>query len=118
MDAHGGVDLAVVENRSWAEKLTLRAEQHFFWRADTSDALYGVGAGVATSPPVAGITRGAGGSGASYVGSEFDLLLNWQFDRHVSGYLGYSRVFAGDFIEDTGASEDIDFLYAAVVFTF
>jgi len=72
------------------------------WRADTSDALYAVGAGVATSPPTAGVTRAAGGSGASYVGSELDLLLNWQLNRHVSGYLGYSHFFAGDFISATG----------------
>jgi hypothetical protein len=118
LDAHGGVDLKLLDNKRCAKNVTLRLEQHFFWRADTSDALYGVGAGAASMPPVAGITRGAGGSDASYVGSEFDLLLSWQFDRHLAAYVGYSHVFAGDFIEETGPSSDIDFVYAALVFTF
>jgi hypothetical protein len=36
----------------------------------------------------------------------------------LTGYVGYSHVFAGDFINETGASDDIDFVYAALVFTF
>ena len=56
--------------------------------------------------------------GASQIGSELDLLLNWQIDRHAAAYFGYSHFFAGDFIEQTGPSDDIDFLYAAFTYTF
>ena len=54
----------------------------------------------------------------TFVGSEIDLLLNWQIDRHLAAYFGYSHFFAGDFIEETGPDEDIDFVYAAVTYTF
>jgi hypothetical protein len=33
-------------------------------------------------------------------------------------YAGYSHFFAGDFINDTGASKDIDFAYMALQFSF
>ena len=52
------------------------------------------------------------------MGSEIDLLLTWQIERHTQAYFGYSHFFAGDFIEDTGPSDDIDFAYAAVQYTF
>ncbi|CAN5447103.1 alginate export family protein [soil metagenome] len=121
IDAHGGVELQLLENARYAKKLSLRADQHFFWRADTSDALYATNAGAASAPQSTGISRAAGGSNRAYVGSELDLILSWQMDRHVSGYIGYSHFFADDFIEDTGggiADRDIDFLYAALVYTF
>ena len=45
-----------------------------------------------------------------------------QFDRHWSGYAGYSHFFAGDFVEQAGAASgadnDIDFVYGALMFTF
>jgi len=62
--------------------------------------------------------RAANGSSEMFIGSEIDLLLNWQIDRHLLLYGGYSHFFAGDFIQDTGASQDIDFAYFAVVYTF
>ena len=65
-----------------------------------------------------GVLRADSGSDETFIGSEVDLLLNWQFDRHLSGYIGYSHFFAGDFIEQTGPSEDIDFVYAALMYTF
>ena len=53
---------------------------------------------------------------------EFDALLSVQFDRHWSGYIGYSHFFAGDFVNEagsgTGADNDIDFVYASLSFTF
>ena len=45
-------------------------------------------------------------------------MLTWQIQRHVSAYLGYAHFFPGDFIAETGASKDVDFLYASVTFTF
>ena len=52
------------------------------------------------------------------IGSEIDLLLNWQIDRHAAAYVGYSHFFAGEFIADTGPAEDIDFFYVALTYTF
>ena len=67
---------------------------------------------------LSGVVRPGGGSSSKEIGSEIDLTLKYKFDRHLLGLLGYSHFFAGDFIEDTGASSDIDFLYAQVQYTF
>jgi len=87
----------------------LRLDGHVLWRADTSDALYNAGGGV---------VRAAGGSSSSETGFELDITLKYALSRHATALVGYSRFFAGDFIEDTGASSDIGFLYAQLQFTF
>ena len=53
-----------------------------------------------------------------FIGSELDLLLKWQIDRHLSTYVGYSHFFSGDFINNTGPHADVDFFYASASFTF
>jgi len=118
VDLHPGAELNLIQNARYAKKVTLRTDYHLFWRENGNDAVYTVGAGAASSPPTAGVLRAAGGSNEKYVGSELDFLLNWQVDRHLLLYGGYSHFFAGDFIQDTGASHDIDFAYMALVFTF
>jgi hypothetical protein len=90
-------------------KATLGITGHFFWRADTDDALYNAGG--------AAVRAGAAGS-SSEVGQEIDLTLKYQFDRHLAGLLGYSHFFAGDFIEESGRGADIDFLYVQLEYTF
>lgn len=109
IDVHPGFDLTLAEKASWAQKLTLRTEYHLFWRESTADGVFNAGGG---------LLRASGGSDESYIGSEIDLLLTWQIDRHTQAYFGWSHFFAGDFIQDTGPSEDIDFLYGALQFTF
>jgi hypothetical protein len=98
-----------VQDKAWAKKVTLRGEYHLFWRQSDDDAVYNAAGGV---------LRADTGTNKTYVGSEIDLLLNWQFDRHWSGYVGYSHFFPGGFIQATGPSDDIDFFYAALQFTF
>jgi hypothetical protein len=89
--------------------VTLRTDYHLFWRQSDDDALYNAAGGV---------QRADNGSDEMFVGSEIDLLLNWQIDRHWTFYTGYSHFFAGDFLQDTGPADDIDFLYAALQLTF
>lgn len=92
-----------------AKGVTFRADYHLFWRQSDDDAAYNAGGG---------ILRADGGSDERFIGSEIDLLLTWQVDRHLQLSAGYSHLFAGSFIEDTGPSEDIDFVYTAVQYTF
>ena len=103
IDVHGGINI------NFAPTVSVLLEQYFFWRESTHDSLYNAAGGV--------IVPG-GASSTNYVGSEFDALLTLRFDRHWSGYVGYSHFFAGDFISDTGPSEDIDFVYAVFAYTF
>jgi hypothetical protein len=109
IDLHGGAELILLKEAKHARKVALRAEHHLFWRQSDADAIYN---------PFGFVTRADLGSDETYVGSETDLLLNWQIDRHWSAYAGYSHFFAGDFLQETGPSDDIDFFYAALQFTF
>ena len=107
IDLHPGLGLMLLKNKPMARKLALTTEYHLFWRASDRDAVYNAAGGVLR----------AGASGATNVGSELDLLLDWQIDRHTSFYAGYSHFFAGTFLRQTGAHQDIDFLYAALTYT-
>lgn len=92
---------------------TVTLSVHFLRRAEDADALYNAGGAV---------VRGAGGSSRKEIGTELDLTIEHQFNRHLKGLLGYSHLFAGDFIEQTATTtsldEDIDFLYGELTFTF
>jgi hypothetical protein len=110
MDLHEGIDFLLVKNKRFAKSVTLRAEYHQFWRASTADAVYNASGGITRAD--------VPGNNERSIGGEIDLLLNWQFDRHLSGYVGYSHFFAGDYIQHTGPGEDIDFFYAALMYTF
>jgi hypothetical protein len=93
------------------DKMVVNLNGHFFWRAEEADALYNAGGGV-----VPGRTGGPGTS--REIGSEIDLMVKYQFDRHLTGIIGYSHLFAGDFIEETGSHSDIDFGYLILQYTF
>jgi len=49
---------------------------------------------------------------------ELDLTIKYKFDSHLTGLFSYSHSFAGDFIEESGASDDIDFVYVQLQYTF
>jgi hypothetical protein len=110
IDVHPGAEITPLHDKRWAKKVTLRGEYHTFWRESGEDALYN-DAGAVQRADVAGVDDLS-------VGSALDFLLNWQIDRHAATYFGYSHFFAGDFIEKTGPSQDIDFFYAAITYTF
>jgi hypothetical protein len=103
IDAHVGLVFHLTE------KLALFTAQHIFWRENANDALYNLSGAV---------VRADNGSGASYVGNEFDIAITYQFTRHTSGYLGFATFLPGDFINQTGASENVSFLYASLTYTF
>lgn len=94
-----------------SRKLTLRGDFHMFWLDEPSDGLY--------SPCNCSkaIRRGFEGASA-YVGSEVDLFFKYVFNQRWNVIGGYSHLFAGDFIAETGPDEDIDRVYAQVMFSF
>src|SRR5438067_1297301 len=88
--------------------LTLSLQQYFFWRASDRDAIYNKSGGV---------LRPGTATTARYVGAETDLYGTYNVTRHLLGYAGYSRFFAGEFIDKTGKDKDSDFYYVAIQFT-
>jgi len=109
VDVHPGFTLTLLNHKPGAERLTLLTQYRQFWRESDRDAVY-------TSS--GSILRAGAGSNASAIGGEIDLQVNWQLDRHISAYTGYSHFFHGAFIAATGPHDDIDFAYSALVFTF
>lgn len=84
-------------------KITSSLDYHLLWLATTSDALRRANATTAVRP----ISPNAG----SFVGSELDLLMSYAHNTHLSFTLGYSHLFAGDYLANTGAGSDANFLY-------
>ena len=101
--------MTLLENQQFVDSLKLRVSFYEFWRESLEDAVY-------TSSGT--VLRASGTSNARYIGNELDFLVNWQIDRHLSTYMGYSHFFPGGFISQTGSSQGIDFFYTAVTCTF
>lgn len=52
------------------------------------------------------------GQAGTQVGNELDLLVNFHLDAHQDLLLGYSRLFPGRYIRETGSGATPDFFYA------
>ena len=103
------IDISAGISLKPADKWTAKLDLHVFNRVETEDALYNAGGGV--------VRAGAPGTSRD-VGQEVDLTLIRVIDSHTKAVAGYSHFFANDFIEETGSSEDIDFLYFMLIYTF
>lgn len=87
----------------------MSADWHNFWRADEDDGLYNAGGGLSRAGSL-GTSKG--------VGSEIDLTFKYAFSKRAVCVLGYSHFFAGDFIEESGSSNDIDFAHLTLKLSF
>jgi len=98
------------------KNLTLTADYHLFWLADTSDYFYSV----------SGAARKSGGYGIqaandSFVGSELDLVATYRVKSFCVFQGGYGHFFRDDYVEQSLAatgSQDADWFYAQAVFNF
>jgi hypothetical protein len=104
IDASTGVSFKPVSN------VTVMLDGHFFWLASDNDALYNASAGV---------VRAAAPGASNFVGTEIDLTVKYQFDKHIALTGGYSHFFAGDFIKESpGTGDSMDWVYVSFQFTF
>lgn len=102
------------------KKLSLSAEYHVLWLADTQDFFF--------SESAAG--RNANGYGRnpqfdSFVGSELDLVATYSLGRFGDLQAGYGHFFVGDYIKQSvssvsanGHAEDADWVYLQIRFNF
>lgn len=96
-----------------AKNFTAKASFHAFWLATTDDSWYRAN-GVATVRPLNGAARSA----SNYAGSEVDVVLGYAVTKNLKIEAGYSHFFAGDYLADTGASDDADFGYVMATIAF
>jgi hypothetical protein len=88
------------------KKLKVQLDAHAFWLDDTQDAWYRANG--------AAIRRDATGASGAFVGSEIDVTAIYTPHKRVKVQAGYSHFFTGDFVHDTGPSDDANFLYTQV----
>ena len=97
--------------------VTLTADLHGFWLADTRDFFY----------DVKGAARTTGGYGINpaannYLGSELDLTASYAFRNWGVAQAGYGHFFAENFIQQslsvTGGRHDADWLYLQMTLNF
>jgi hypothetical protein len=69
-------------------------QNHFFYLDSGRDALYSAGGAVERSSPK--------GNAGTYVGDEIDFTTNFHLTFHQDILVGYSVLFAGEFIRNTG----------------
>jgi hypothetical protein len=73
--------------------ITCIAQLHNFFLASPRDALYSAGGVPLRVDPT--------GKAGTDVGQEIDLVANFHLDNHQDVLVGWSHLFAGDFIHDT-----------------
>jgi hypothetical protein len=87
-------------------KTTVRIDYHDFSLFTTSDAWYRSN-GVSTVRPLNDAARHA----SRHAGDELDITATWTPVGWATIDLGYAKFFAGDYLRDTGANSDADFVY-------
>ncbi|MEO6035446.1 MAG: alginate export family protein, partial [Verrucomicrobiota bacterium] len=97
--------------------LTLTADYHAFWLANTSDLFYQA-SGASRSTGGYGIKANAG----SYVGSEVDLIASYNVCKAANMQAGYGHFFVGDYIKNslskTSGATDADWVYLQMTVNF
>src|SRR5262249_34981014 len=96
--------------------LTVTADYHLFWLANTADFFYGV----------SGAPRRTGGYGLKpgndkLVGTGPGVGGSYQLKNFANAQLGYGHFFIGDYVERSlvaTGSKDADWLYAQIIFNF
>lgn len=88
--------------------LQLRLQYHIFRLAAAKDALYN-----ASGSPIRQDPTGAAGND---VGDEIDFLANFHLSPNQDVLMGFSKLFAGDFIRATGPASDPTYFYTQYTF--
>lgn len=109
-----GTDLAVRFEVKPCADWSLEIALHDFTLDTVNDAWYG-----ANANPI----RGASATADDHVGNEIDLSAKWNVGKNTLLWFGYSRFFAGQFVEDTaagslGAGKDADWFWAQLTANF
>ncbi len=87
------------------KKLKLSTDVHILYLDTPKDALYSAARTVTRSAPVGSSDLSA------HVGNEVDLLADYKQNSSISFLVGYSHLFPGGYLKDTGANNDADFFY-------
>jgi len=103
------IDLDPSLDLQLTERVTFIVDWNFFWRESTSDGLYN---------NAVALVRSGTASDARYIGSMPQAQLFWDIDRHLTFAAIYGHFFAGDFLKETGAGKDVDYVTSWLTYKF
>jgi hypothetical protein len=87
-------------------KFKFTPQASFFWLESKSDSWYNSsGTAVRTKTT---------GDRSPYIGSEASLRAYYDFNKHIKLEAGYAHFFSGEFVGNTGANDDADWMYFQV----
>ena len=81
----------------------------FYWRQSTGDGIYDNGGN---------LIRGDLGSKARYIGTQVEVVLEYEYSRNLGFLVSYSQFRAGRYIKDTGPSKTVHFVGTELEFRF
>ncbi len=111
-------DLRFQLNAKPSKKVDLEFHYHAFWLANTADFWFrnnGIST-LRTKTPDGRDVRTVGAD--NFAGHELDFIVSVEPIPHVKVSTGYSHFFAGQYLADTGSSDDADFGYVMTTFNF
>lgn len=91
------------------KNITVTLDWDFFWRESLNDGIYG---------NAVNLVRSGTASRARYVGSQPEVQVEWQADRHLLLAVNYSHFFAGRFLKESGPAKDVDYVSSWVSYKF
>jgi hypothetical protein len=94
---------------SLTRKATSNTNEEFLWRQSKQDGVYNI-AGILIHPP--------NGSSASYIGSQFQEVVDYNFSRHLSGALAYEHFFSGAFLKQSPPGRSLNFISPQLTWNF
>ncbi len=83
------------------KRWTYHLDGVFYWRYGKADGAYNAGGALVRLP---------NGSDERYIGSQMDAVLTWTYNRQLSVEGAYARFWAGPFLEESGPSENVDYV--------
>lgn len=86
-----------------AKWITFITQSHFFYLDTPRDALYN-----AAGAPIRRLPAGAN---AKHVGNEIDFFLDFRLTQHQNVFVGYSKLFAGEVIRESGNTRSPELFY-------
>jgi hypothetical protein len=128
---YGFMDFASLQNienirinssAKFLPRLTVNADYHVFWLADTSDNFYtaagGRRGGTAATP---GTGYGINPNYDEFVGSEIDIVATYNINPQAILEIGYGHFFTGKYIEQSlsvSGAKDANWVYASLNINF
>jgi hypothetical protein len=100
------VNLAVLP----CQKLQVTPEMHFFWLDDVHDSWY--------NSSGTKLRTGTKGNESSFVGTETSIVAKYELTKYIQLESGYAHFFTGQYVKDTGANDDADFVYSQMCLKF